>query len=83
LALAEEGRLTNLSALAAAAETFLDQPENIMISARPAGPPSLGRLVKMDRYDIIERLKMTFTVNDQPPVALDVAPEALPERLRP
>jgi hypothetical protein len=37
----------------------------------------------MDGYDIIEKLKMTLTVNDQLPVSLDVAPEALPERLRP
>jgi len=78
LALAEEGRLTSLPALAEAAEAFLDQPENIIISAEPARPLALARLVKMDRYDIIKRLTMTLTVNDQPPVALDVAPEAGP-----
>jgi hypothetical protein len=79
VALAEEGRLSNLQALAEAAESFLDRPESIMLSAEPDRPPVLASLVKMDGYDIIERLKMTLTVNDQLPVALDVAPEALPE----
>ena len=71
-ALAEEGGLANLPDLAAAAEAFLDQPENIMISAEPPRPLALAHLVKMDRYDIIERLKMTMAVNDLPAIAVGV-----------
>ena len=71
-ALEAEGALANLPALAAAVETFLDQPEYIMLSAGPAQPLLLARLVKMDRYDIIEKLEITLTVNDQPPVAVSV-----------
>ena len=80
--LAEEGGLSNLPALAAAAEAFLDQPENLTIAAEPTRPLALARLVKMDRYDIIDSLGMTLTVNDQPPVAIGVASE-VPAESRP
>ena len=79
--LAEEGVLANLPALALAAEAFLDQPENLMVSAGPDRPLALARLVKMDKYDIISNLKITLTVNDQPTIALGAASEvkAAPE----
>jgi hypothetical protein len=71
--LAEEGGFSNLPDLASAAEAFLEQPENLIISAGPARPLALARLVKMNKYDIIDNLGLTLTVNDQPPVAPAVA----------
>jgi hypothetical protein len=50
-----------------------------MVSAEPARPLALSRLVKMDRYDIINELRLTLTVNDQSPVAPGVAPEIFPQ----
>ena len=67
-ALAEEGGMASLPALAEAARAFLDQPENLMLLAEPARPWPLVRLVKTGGYDIINDLGMTLTVNDRPPV---------------
>ena len=69
-ALAEEGLLANLPAVAEAARAFLDQPENLMLSAEPARPWPLASLVKTGGYDIIKNLGMTLTVNDRPPVVI-------------
>jgi len=69
-ALAEEGGAASLPALAEAAGAFLDQPENLMLSAEPARPWPLARLVKTGGYDIINDLGMTLTVNDRPPVSV-------------
>ncbi len=75
----EEG-LANLPALRSEVEVFLRRPERFRINCRPAEPLPL-LLANMDKYDIIDKLRLTLEVNDRAPVAVAVASGVFQERL--
>ena len=77
--LAEDAGLDNLPALAEEARIFLNRPETMTLAAAPTRPWSLARLARMNRYDIIEKLSLTLTVNGRPPVSPAVAAGVFPE----
>jgi hypothetical protein len=75
----EQG-LSNLPAILSEVETFLRDPRSFGLSAEPAR--SLVAIFKNpDKYDIIEKLHPTITVNRRAPVTIGVASGVFHERL--
>ncbi len=80
-ALEYEQGLANLPALVSEVEAFLNRPNHFQITAAPAPPLPLKSLVNLDRYDIIEKLRLTLEVDDRAPVSVAVASGVFQERL--
>ena len=75
----EQG-LSNLPAILSEVEAFLRDPESFSLSADPARPLAVI-LANPDKYDIIEKMRPTLTVNRRAPVAVGVATGVFQERL--
>jgi len=78
--LEQEQGLANLPALLSEVEVFFRRPEKFRLAADPAVPLALS-LANPDKYDIIEKLRLTLEVNDRAPIAVAVASGVFQERL--
>ena len=75
-----EGGLANLQAVYSEVEAFVNQPEHLRLSAKPEPPltfealnlTNILSLANIDKYDIIEKLRLTFEVNQRAPVFVAV-----------
>jgi hypothetical protein len=80
--LEDEAGLSNLPALLGEAEAFLARPARLALTAAPPEPlPPAASLANLDKYDILEKLRLTIQVNDRTPVAVGVASGVFHERL--
>ena len=76
-----DAALDNLPALVSEVQAFLNNPQSLKLSANPERALSLGSLANLDKYDIIDKLRLTIEVNGRAPVAVAVASGVFHERL--
>ncbi|MDR1920244.1 MAG: hypothetical protein LBS31_00640 [Candidatus Adiutrix sp.] len=84
--LEEEGGLANIPALINEIAAFINQPDSFKITAAPLKPLSLKRMLLMrfvynDKYDTIDKLRLTLQVNNRAPVSVATAPGVAYEKL--
>ena len=77
--LQRERGLANLPAIYNEVEAFVRQPSRLRLSSAPESPYTILSLANIDKYDIIEKLRLTIEVGQRAPVFVAVGSEPEPE----
>lgn len=79
--LREEGGIANLAALYNEVEAFVRRPSYLRLTSEPEKPYTILSLANLDKYDIIDKLRLTVEVDERAPVFVAIGSE--PETVLP
>lgn len=70
-----EGGITNLPALYNEVEAFVRRPSYLRLTSEPEKPYTILSLANLDKYDIIDKLRLTVEVDERAPVFVAIGSE--------